>query len=62
MGGRAPLDASRQSRPNVIRFGDELDRQVGEVAELQGLTRSQLIREAVHEYLERAAREGAVAS
>jgi metal-responsive CopG/Arc/MetJ family transcriptional regulator len=62
MGGRAPLEQSRRSRPNVTRFGVELDRQVGEIAVRQGVTRSQLIRDAVKDYLAKAADEAAAAS
>jgi predicted transcriptional regulator len=62
MGGRAPLEASRKSRPNVTRFGDELDRQVGEVADRRRITRSRLIREAVEAYLATEAEERRAAS
>jgi hypothetical protein len=46
----------------VTRFGAEFDRQVCELAERQGLTKSELVREAVYAYLARATEEGAVAS
>ena len=62
MGGRAPLEPSRQSRQVITRFGIELDEQVSQLAERQGVTRSQLIREAVNDYLTRWAEEAAVAS
>ena len=63
MGGRAPLEPSRQSRQVITRFGIELDEQVSQLAERQGVTRSQLIREAVNDYLAaRWAEEAAVAS
>lgn len=62
MGGRAPLEESRQSRRIVTRFGIELDQKVSELARTQGLTRSQLLREAVNDYLAKAAEAGTAAS
>jgi predicted transcriptional regulator len=61
---RRPLAAGRKGRAPLVHarlVADDFDR-VTELAEARGLTRSEVLRDAVAEYLARAASEGAVAS
>lgn len=62
MGGRAPLEPSRQSRQIVTRFGLDLDDQVNQLARERGVSRGQVVREAVADYLARMAQDDAKAS